>query len=156
MDTLSYKTVSPNAQSVEKEWVVIDATDQVLGRLCAKVAKILRGKYKPSYSPFVECGDNVIIINADKVRLTGKKMTDRIYLRYTGYPGGQRQATPEILMMKSFNKHIKPGYHPLFIQVVKGMLPKNSLGRQMLKKLRVYKGAEHNHSAQKPETLKLV
>ena len=88
MDTLSYKTVSPNAQSVEREWVVIDATDQVLGRLCAKVAKILRGKYKPSFSPNVECGDNVIIINADKVVLTGKKMTDRIYLRYTGYPGG--------------------------------------------------------------------
>lgn len=86
MDTLSYKTLTPNAQSIEKEWVVIDATDQVLGRLCAKVALILRGKNKPTYSPFVECGDNVIIINADKVRLTGKKMTDREYLSYTGYP----------------------------------------------------------------------
>ena len=88
MDTLSYKTITPNAQSVEREWVVIDATDQVLGRLCAKVAKILRGKYKPCYSPNVECGDNVIIINADKVRLTGNKLTGREYLRYTGYPGG--------------------------------------------------------------------
>ena len=94
MDTLSYKTLTPNAQSIEKEWVVIDATDQVLGRLCAKVALILRGKNKPTYSPFVECGDNVIIINADKVRLTGKKMTDRDYLSYTGSPGGQRVTTP--------------------------------------------------------------
>ena len=102
----------PNAQSVEKEWVVVDATDQVLGRLCAKVAKLLRGKYKPCYTPFVECGDNVIIINADKVKLTGKKWTDREYLNYTGYPGGQRVATPEVLMKKSFNKHLKPGMHP--------------------------------------------
>ena len=118
MDTLSYKTVSPNAQSVEREWVVIDATDQVLGRLCAKVAKILRGKHKPTYSPNVECGDNVIIINAEKIILTGKKMTDKTYLRYTGYPGGQREATPEILIKKSYNKHIKPGYHPLYLQVM--------------------------------------
>ena len=97
MDTLSYKTISINAESAKKEWVVVDATDQVLGRLCAKVAKILRGKYKPSYTPHVDCGDNVIIINADKAILTGKKWTDRIYLSYTGYPGGQRSATPAIL-----------------------------------------------------------
>ena len=153
MDTLSYKTVSPNAQSVEKEWVVIDATDQVLGRLCAKVAKILRGKYKPSYSPNVECGDNVIIINAEKVALTGKKMTDRIYLRYTGYPGGQREATPEILIKKSFNKHIKPGYNPLFIQVMKGMLPKNRLGRRIINNMHVYNGSEHPHAAQNPKVI---
>ena len=101
MDTLSYKTVTPNAQSVQHDWVLIDATDQVLGRLCSKVAKILRGKNKPSYSPFVNCGDNVIIINAEKCVLTGKKMTDRIYLNYTGYPGGQRELTPEVLMKKS-------------------------------------------------------
>ena len=113
MDTLSYKTLTPNAQNCPREWVVIDATDQVLGRLCAKVAKILRGKYKPCYSPNMECGDYVVIINADKVRLTGKKMTDREYLSYTGYPGGQRVTTPEVLMKKSFNKHLKPGYHPL-------------------------------------------
>jgi len=112
VDTLSYKTLTPNAASVEHKWVVIDATDQVLGRLCAVIALILRGKNKPSYSPNIECGDNVIVINADKVRLTGKKMTDREYLSYTGYPGGQRVTTPEILMKKSFNKHIKPGYHP--------------------------------------------
>lgn len=117
----------PNAQSVEKEWVVVDATDQVLGRLCAKVAKLLRGKYKPCYTPFVECGDNVIIINADKVKLTGSKWTDREYLNYTGYPGGQRVASPEVLMKKSFNKHLKAGMHPLYIRVMKGMLPKTVL-----------------------------
>ena len=153
MDTLSYKTVSPNAQSVEREWVVIDATDQVLGRLCAKVAKILRGKYKPSFSPNVECGDNVIIINAEKVVLTGKKMTDRTYLRYTGYPGGQREATPEILIKKSFNKHVKPGYHPLYIQVMKGMLPKNRLGRRLIGNMHVYNGPEHPHTARNPKVI---
>ncbi|MBQ4291625.1 MAG: 50S ribosomal protein L13 [Muribaculaceae bacterium] len=153
MDTLSYKTISPNAESVEKEWVVIDATDEILGRLCSKVALILRGKHKPSYSPHVECGDNVIIINAEKVRLTGNKMTDRIYLRYTGYPGGQRQATPETLMKKSYNKHIKPGIHPLFMQVMKGMLPKNRLGRKLITNLYVYNGPEHPHAAQNPKEI---
>ena len=143
MDTLSYKTITPNAQSVKKEWVVIDATDQVLGRLCSKVAKILRGKNKPSYSPFVECGDNVIIINADKVVLTGKKWTDRVYYSYTGYPGGQRETTPEVLLKKSFNKHLKPGMHPLYIRVVKGMLPKNRLGRKLIKNLHVYNGPDY-------------
>ncbi len=153
MDTLSYKTVSPNAQSVEREWVVIDATDQVLGRLCAKVAKILRGKHKASFSPNVECGDNVIIINAEKVVLTGNKMTEKTYLRYTGYPGGQREATPEILLKKSFNKHIKPGYHPLFLQTIKGMLPKNRLGRRIIGNLHVYNGSEHPHTAQNPKVI---
>ena len=153
VDTLSYKTVSPNAQSVEREWVVIDATDQVLGRLCAKVAKILRGKYKPSFSPNVECGDNVIIINAEKIVLTGKKMTDRTYLRYTGYPGGQREATPEILIKKSFNKHLKAGKNPLFLQVMKGMLPKNRLGRRLIENLHVYNGPEHPHAAQNPKVI---
>ncbi len=143
MDTLSYKTITPNAQSVKKEWVVIDATDQVLGRLCSKVAKILRGKNKPCYSPFVECGDNVIIINADKVVLNGKKWTDRVYLSYTGYPGGQRETTPEVLLKKSFNKHLKPGMHPLYIHVVKGMLPKNRLGRKLIKNLHVYNGPDY-------------
>ncbi|WP_289640510.1 50S ribosomal protein L13 [uncultured Muribaculum sp.] len=153
MDTLSYKTLTPNAQSIEKEWVVIDATDQVLGRLCAKVALILRGKNKPTYSPFVECGDNVIIINADKVRLTGKKMTDREYLSYTGYPGGQRVTTPELLMKKAHNKHIKPGYNPLFIKVMKGMLPKNRLGRRIIENMHVYLGPEHPHAAQNPKVI---
>lgn len=140
----------PNAQSVERKWVVIDATDQVLGRLCSQVAKILRGKNKPSYSPHVECGDYVIIINADKIVLTGKKMTDRIYLNYTGYPGGQREATPEVLMKKSYNKHIKPGKHPLFLRVLKGMLPKNRMGRALLANVHVYNGPKHNHEAQNP------
>ena len=140
----------PNAQSVERKWVVIDATDQVLGRLCSQVAKILRGKNKPSYSPHVECGDYVIIINADKVVLTGKKMTDRIYLNYTGYPGGQREATPEVLMNKSYNKHIKPGKHPLFLRVLKGMLPKNRMGRALLANVHVYNGPKHDHEAQNP------
>ena len=153
MDTLSYKTLTPNAQSIEKEWVVIDATDQVLGRLCAKVALILRGKNKPTYSPFVECGDNVITINADKVRLTGKKMTDREYLSYTGYPGGQRVTTPELLMKKAHNKHIKPGYNPLFIKVMKGMLPKNRLGRRIIENMHVYLGPEHPHAAQNPKVI---
>ena len=153
MDTLSYKTLSPNAQSVEREWVVVDATDQVLGRLCAKVAKILRGKNKPSFSPNVECGDNVIIINADKVRLTGKKMTDRVYLNFTGYPGGQRETSPERLMQKSFNKHLKPGYPPLYIHVMKGMLPKNRLGRRIIANMHVYNGPNHPHEAQNPKVI---
>ena len=153
MDTLSYKTLTPNAQSVQHDWVVIDATDQVLGRLCSKVAKLLRGKYKPSYSPNVECGDYVIIINADKVQLTGKKWTDRIYLNFTGYPGGQRELTPERLMQKSFNKHIKAGKHPLFLRVMKGMRPKNRLGRKLTNNLYVYNGSEHPHAAQNPKQI---
>ena len=147
MNTLSYKTVSANKATVTKEWVVVDATDQVLGRLASKVAKILRGKYKPNYTPHVDCGDNVIIINADKIILTGKKMTDKEYIDYTGYPGGQRYKSPADLMAKGADR--------LVLRVVKGMLPKNSLGRKMITKLKVYKGAEHNHQAQKPETIKL-
>ena len=153
MDTLSFKTVSPNAQQVEREWVLIDATDQHLGRLCSKVAKILRGKNKPSYSPFVECGDNVIIVNADKVVLTGKKLTDKIYLNYTGYPGGQRELTPEVLMKKSYNKHLKPGMHLLFLRVLKGMLPKNTLGRRLIKNVHIYNGTSHPHEAQNPKVI---
>ena len=147
MDTLSYKTVSPNAQSVEREWVVIDATDQVLGRLCAKVAKILRGKHKPTYSPNVECGDNVIIINAEKIVLTGKKMTDKTYLRYTGYPGGQREMTPARLLTRP------NGADKLVRRVVKGMLPKNRLADQLLSNLYIYAGSEHKHEAQQPKMI---
>ena len=153
MDTLSYKTLTLNAQNVQRDWVVIDATDQVLGRLCAKVAKLLRGKYKPSYSPNMECGDKVIIINADKIVLTGKKMTDREYLSYTGYPGGQRVATPEVLMKKSFNKHLKAGYNPLYIKVMKGMLPKNRMGRRLIENMYVYNGPNHPHEAQEPKVI---
>lgn len=153
MDTLSYKTVSPSAKEVEHEWVLIDATDVPLGRLCSKVAKLLRGKYKPSYTPYTECGDNVIIVNADKVRLTGKKMTDRVYLSFTGYPGGQRETTPEVLMRKSFNKHLKAGMHPLFIRVLKGMLPKNRIGRRLIENMHVYNGPNHPHEAQNPKVI---
>ena len=153
VDTLSYKTVSANAETAQKEWVVIDATDQVLGRLCAKVAKILRGKYKPNYTPHADRGDNVIIINADKDALTGKKWTDRVYLSYTGYPGGQRECTPAIMKLKAENKHIKPGMNPLFIKVMKGMLPKNRLGRRLIENMHVYNGSEESHAAQNPKVI---
>lgn len=145
MDTLSYKTVSANKATVQKEWVVIDATNQVLGRMCTKVAKLLRGKYKPSYTPNVDCGDNVIIINADKVKLTGNKWNDRIYIRYTGFPGGQREMTPAQLLEKGADR--------LILKVVKGMLPKNRLGARQLTNLRVFAGAEHNMQAQQPKQI---
>jgi large subunit ribosomal protein L13 len=145
VDTLSYKTISANKATVQKEWVVIDATGQTLGRMASKVAKLLRGKYKPSFTPHVDCGDNVIIINAEKVVLTGNKWNDRVYLRYTGYPGGQREATPAVLMEKGADR--------LVHKVVKGMLPKNRLGAALLKNLYVYAGTEHNHEAQQPKTI---
>ena len=147
MDALSYKTQSAKKQEVQRQWYVIDATDQVLGRLASKVAKILRGKHKPVYTPHVDTGDHVIIINAEKIRLTGNKWTDKQYVRYSGYPGGQRiQSAKEILQK-----------HPerLIEMAVRGMLPKNRLGRQMFKKLHVYVGAEHPHEAQKPQPLNL-
>ncbi|MCL2596465.1 MAG: 50S ribosomal protein L13 [Paludibacter sp.] len=147
MDTLSYKTVSANKATVTKEWVVVDAADEVLGRMASKVAKLLRGKYKTNFTPHVDCGDNVILINADKVRLTGMKWTDRIYLRHTGYPGGQRQTTPKEIMEKSPEK--------LIIKVVKGMLPKNKLGDKILKNLYVFAGGEHNMQAQQPKQIDL-
>ncbi|WP_294080624.1 50S ribosomal protein L13 [Proteiniphilum sp. UBA5384] len=145
MDTLSYKTISVNKETAQKEWVEIDATGQSLGRLCSKVAKLLRGKYKASFTPHVDCGDNVIILNADKVMLTGNKWTDRTYLRYSGYPGGQREFTPADLMAK--------GPDRLFRKVVKGMLPKNKLGDAIIKNMYVYAGNEHPHQAQKPKKL---
>ena len=147
MDTLSYKTISTNAATAQKEWVVIDATDMVLGRMASKVAKLLRGKYKPSFTPHCDCGDNVIIINAEKVKLTGNKWTDRIYYSYTGCPGGQREATPASLMQKSPERYIK--------KVVKGMLPKNHLADKLIDNLYVYAGSEHPHEAQQPKTIDL-
>jgi len=132
MDTLSYKTISVNRETAQKEWVEIDATGQTLGRLSSKVAKLLRGKYKASFTPHVDCGDNVIILNADKVKLTGNKWTERTYYRYSGYPGGQRASTPAELMAK--------GPDRLFRKVVKGMLPKNKLGEAILNNLFVYAG----------------
>ncbi len=147
MDTLSYKTISANKQTAQKEWVVVDATGLVLGRMGSKVAKLLRGKYKPSFTPHVDCGDNVIIINADKVVLTGNKWTDRVYLRHTGYPGGQRETTPAKMMAKDPEMLIK--------KVVKGMLPKNRLGDKIIGNLYVFAGAQHDKQAQQPKTIDL-
>ena len=152
MDTLSYKTISATPETIEKKWVVIDATDQVLGRLCSKVAQILRGKNKPDFTLNLDMGDNVIIINADKVVLNGGKMEKREYLRYTGYPGGQRSFTPADLMEKSHKVTMK-GKHPLFIKVVKGMLPKTKLGAAQLTNLHVFNGPEHPFADKNPETL---
>lgn len=147
MNTLSYKTISANKATAQKEWVVVDATDLVLGRMSSKVAKLLRGKYKPSFTPHVDCGDNVIIINAEKVQLTGNKWTDRIYLSHTGFPGGQREITPARLMEKSSEKLIR--------KVVKGMLPKNRLGAQLLGNLYIFDGSEHTMQAQQPKQIDL-
>jgi large subunit ribosomal protein L13 len=147
MNTLSYKTISLNKETAKKEWVVIDATDQVVGRLCSKVAKLLRGKYKPSFTPHVDCGDNVIIINADKIVFTGKKETEKLYTRYTGYPGGQRFNTPAELRKRPF------GTERIIKHAVKGMLPKGRLGRHLLDNLYVYNGTEHKHEAQKPKAI---
>ena len=147
MDTLSYKTASANKQTAQKEWVVVDAEGQILGRMCTKIAKLLRGKYKPNFTPNVDCGDNVIVINAAKVRMTGNKWTDRTYVRYTGFPGGQREMTPAQMLEKGADK--------LILKVVKGMLPKNRLGSKILGNLHVYAGPEHPHQAQNPKTIKL-
>ncbi|WP_420385477.1 50S ribosomal protein L13 [Roseivirga sp.] len=147
MDTLSYKTVSANKATVDKQWVLVDAESKTLGRLASEVAKIIRGKNKPSFTPHVDCGDNVIVINADKVRLTGKKWTDRVYLSYTGYPGGQRKTTPRELKAKSSTLLVE--------RAVRGMLPKNRLGRSIFHNLHVYEGAEHPHEAQKPKVVEL-
>ncbi len=147
MNTLSYKTVSANNKTVEKQWVVIDANAEILGRLSSKIAMILRGKHKPSFTPHVDCGDNVIVINADKVRLTGKKFEEKEYVSYTGYPGGQKFISPKELMEK----------HPTRVveKAVRGMLPKNKLGNKIFKNLHVYAGGEHPHAAQTPKTIKL-
>ena len=147
MDSLSYKTISLNAATVNKEWVVIDATNEVLGRLASQIAKILCGKNKPGYTPHVDCGDYVIVINADKVKLTGKKLTDKVYVRHTGYPGGQRFATPADLLNRKPTVVIE--------EAVRGMLPKTRLGSAILKNLKVYAGAEHPHAAQNPKEIKL-
>lgn len=147
MDTLSYKTVSLNKATVAKDWLIVDATDAVLGRLASEVAKRIRGKHKPGYTPHVDCGDNVIIINAEKIRLTGKKMHDKVYVRHTGYPGGQRFSTPRELMDKN------PA--GILESAVKGMLPKNRLGRALFGNLHVYVGAEHPHDAQQPKEVTL-
>jgi len=147
VDTLSYKTVSANKETVNKEWVIVDAQNEVVGRFCTRIAMVLRGKHKPNYTPHVDCGDNVIVINADKVRFTGNKWSEKEYVRHTGYPGGQRITTAKTLMHKN----------PIAVveKAVKGMLPKNKLGAALYRNLHVYAGTEHPHEAQQPKTINL-
>ena len=146
MDHNSYKTAYATNATVEKNWVIVDANGQVLGRVASQIAKVIRGKHKTSYSPHVDCGDHVIVINAEKVRMTGKKWTDRQIFTHSGYNGGQRIHTPETQRAK----------HPerLIEWAVRGMLPKNRLGNQLFRSLHVYAGAEHPHAAQQPKELK--
>ncbi|HMR19043.1 MAG TPA: 50S ribosomal protein L13 [Sphingobacterium sp.] len=146
MNTLSYKTVSANKNTVNKEWIVVDAEGEILGRLASNIAKAIRGKNKPSFTPHVDCGDNVIVVNADKIKLTGNKLSEKVYTRYTGYPGGQRFISPKELLEK----------HPTRIleKAVRGMLPKNRLGRKLFNNLHVYAGPEHKHEAQNPKPVK--
>jgi large subunit ribosomal protein L13 len=143
VNTQSYKTVSQKKETVDRKWYIVDAEGEVVGRLCSRIAHVLRGKNKPTYTPHVDTGDYVIVINADKIRFTGQKMAQKEYIRHTGYPGGQRVRTAREQMDKHPERIVEAA--------VRGMLPKNSLGRQMLNKLFVYAGAEHPHQAQKPE-----
>lgn len=147
MDTLSFKTVSANKQTVNKDWILVDADNEILGRLASKVAKMLRGKHKPDFTPHVNCGDHIVVINAEKVRLSGNKLAQKEYVRHTGYPGGQRIETATDVLRK----------HPerLIERAVKGMLPKNKLASAILKNLHVYQGSEHKHEAQQPTKIDL-
>ena len=145
MDTLSYKTTSANKETAQKEWVVVDASDLSLGRLASGVAKLIRGKHKTNFTPHADCGDNVIVINAEKIQLTGGKWDDKLYIRHTGYPGGQRSLTAKEVFAKDPARLIEKS--------VKGMLPKNKLGNKLLTNLHVFVGAEHNHEAQQPKQI---
>ena len=147
MDAISYKTVSLNKATVKKEWLIIDASDLVVGRLCSIIAIILRGKHKAGFTPHVDCGDNVIILNSEKVQFTGDKWEKKEYVRHTGYPGGQRFITPEKQMKKDPRKIIE--------YAVKGMLPRNRLSRRLIHNLFVYTGNEHPHEAQKPRIINI-
>ena len=147
MSTLSYKTLSATPDTIQKEWILIDAENQTLGRLATRVANVLRGKHKPSYTPHMDCGDNVIIINAEKVILTGNKMTDKTYVRHTGYPGGQRFSTPKQLLTSHPERIVE--------HAIRGMLPKNRLGDALYRNLKVYAGPEHPHQAQNPKVVNL-
>ncbi len=147
MDTLSYKTVSANAATVDKNWVLVDAQNETLGRLASKVANLIRGKHKTNYTPHVDCGDNVVVINAGKIKLTGNKWEDKKYVTFSGYPGGQKISTANEVMAKNPNKMVE--------KAVKGMLPKSKLGRAMYRNLYVYEGAEHNQEAQQPKEVKV-
>lgn len=147
MDTLSYKTISANNATVTKNWVLVDAQNEPLGRVASKVANLIRGKHKTDFTPHVDCGDNVIVINAEKVKLTGNKWEDKKYITFSGYPGGQKVAAAKDVMAK------KPTF--MVEKAVKGMLPKNKLGRAMFKNLYVYPGGEHDQAAQQPKEIKL-
>jgi large subunit ribosomal protein L13 len=147
VNTLSYKTISANKETVNKEWLLVDAENETLGRLASKVAKLVRGKHKTNYTPHVDCGDNVVVINAEKIQFSGNKWKDKVYVRHTGYPGGQRFTTAEEMLNK------KP--EAIIEKAVRGMLPKNRLGRALFNNLYVYIGAEHNQEAQKPKAIKL-
>lgn len=147
MNTLSYKTVSGNKETANKKWLLVDAEGQTVGRLASKVAKLARGKHKTNFTPHADCGDNVIVINAAKVSFSGTKLENKEYVRYTGYPGGQRSLTAQELLQRNPSRVIE--------KAIKGMLPKNTLGRQLYSNIKVYAGAEHNHEAQKPEVINL-
>ena len=147
MDTLSYKTISANKATANKEWVLVDAENQTLGRLASRVAILLRGKHKPNFTPHVDCGDNVIVINAEKINLTGNKWNDKTYVRHTGYPGGQRSLSATELYGKDPARIVEKS--------VKGMLPKNKLGAELFRNLTVVVGTEHKHEAQQPKTINL-
>ena len=149
MDALSYKTKFLNNKEAKegKKWVIVDAKNKILGRLSSEISKILRGKVKPTFTPHIDCGDNVIVINAEQVKLTGKKMTNKVYVRYTGYPGGQRFATPRTLLEKDPRKLVE--------KAVRGMLPKTRLGRECFRNLYVYAGGTHPHEAQTPQQISL-
>ena len=147
MDSLIYKTISANKNTVDKKWVIIDANGQTLGRMCSKVAKLLRGKYKPNFTPHVDCGDNVIVINAEKIILSGNKWESKEYIRYTGYPGGQRSLTANELFAKDPTRLVEKS--------VKGMLPKNKLGANLFRNLKVYVGENHKQDGQNPVLINL-
>ena len=146
VDSNSFKTKNANKATAEKNWVLVDAEGQILGRVASQIAKIIRGKHKPSYTPHVDCGDHVIVINAEKVKMTGKKFSDRVIFTHSGYNGGQRETTPNMMLRK----------HPerLIEFAVRGMLPKNRIGSELFRSLHVYVGANHDHEAQKPTTIK--
>jgi len=145
VDTLSYKTISANKETAQKEWVKVDATGQTLGRLASAVAKIARGKHKTNFTPHVDCGDNVVVVNADKIVMTGNKWEDKVYLRYTGYPGGQRSLTAQQIYDRDPSRLIHTAIY--------GMMPKNRLGKQILTNVYIYAGEEHPHEAQKPKSI---
>ncbi len=146
MDHLSYKTTHANKATAEKNWVLVDAKDQVLGRVASQVASIIRGKNKVNFTPNVDCGDHVVVINAEKVKMTGRKLTQRVLFTHSGYPGGQREHTPTQILSK----------HPerLIEHAVRGMLPKNKLGNELYRSLHVYVGDQHPHEAQQPKQIK--